>query len=488
MTKVTKEEIEKEQDLARNMYLALLALVAAGGFLNLTKSVFIPSFQQEFLGMNLDTRHCIVSVPEEKWARFQEALEDIIHRNWFTLEEIEKLRGTACSFLFAANNLKFFIREMTNIITLTYAKNKGKLHYLFKNTKLLVNEELKLEFQEWQQLTLIQLHRCWTPAVERKVKTFSLFTDSSLAQLGGLLYEGLSRKGYFKMGFTEAMENDSIAQKEAWAILYSLLHFRDLVYKKHLILYVDNQTCCWAFTKESSRSRKLNNTIIKILRVARILECKLEIVWIPTVLQLADKPSREISLNEEFLPQPSFDRLEKVAGFKCHLDAMASDMNFKCNKYLKWRDDNIKFKNCIGIDFLNTPPEKIAHYNIYCFPPKNCMALAAEHLYRHFLTSNFILVLHQFDELPLACVKLLQVPTIRRIDLSSDKAVTFIPSEKRVTLELPDGTHYKFLGTPNIKPRATFALVNDIRTKSRKNRKRKFFKQCRIVSVKNNIK
>ena len=150
------------------------------------------------------------------------------------------------------------------------------------------------------------------------------------------------------MGFTEEMEADSIAVKEARAIWYSLIHFKDKVQNSICLFYCDNQTVCWAFTKQMSRSRKLNEIIIAIVRLCKRLNITFELIWSPTLYQLADKPSREISLNEEFIPHATFREIERVAGFKCTLDALASDTNHKCTRYIKWRDDNIMFQGCVS--------------------------------------------------------------------------------------------------------------------------------------------
>ena len=304
---------------------------------------------------------------------------------------------------------------------------------------------------------------------------------------GALLYVGTKRIGHFKMGFTEAMTTESIAVKEARAIWYGIIHFKDKLKNSVCIFYCDNQSVCWAFHKQMSRCRKLNEFIIAIIRITKRLNIKFEIVWTPTLYQLADKPSREISLNEEFLPHAAFKELQRVAGFACTVDCMASDTNAKCSKYLKWRDDNIYYKNCIGIDFLMTDAKWLKKQKLFVFPPKNIMAKTADHLVEYYSATRFIFVFHQFDELPLAIVRLLSLNSTRQVLLSDKKAVTFIPSEKRVTLENPDGTTSVILGTPNIRPRLTKAIINDPFT-SKWNRPRKRFRPSVVKSVKNNIK
>ena len=293
--------------------------------------------------------------------------------------------------------------------------------------------------------------------------------------------------GHFKMGFTEAMENESIAIKEARAIWYSLIHFKDLIKNSVCIFYCDNQSVCWGFTKQMSRCRKLNEFIIAIIRLTKRLNIKFEVVWTPTLYQLADKPSREISLNEEFLPHGAFREIERVAGFKCSLDCMASDTNAKCQKYIKWRDDNINYKNCVGIDFLMMNPLELQKYKLYVFPPKNILAKTVDHLIEYFSHTKFVLLYHQFDELPLPIVRLLALPTTRQVKLTDNKAITFIPSEKRVKLHHPDGTTNVILGTPNIRPRLTNLIINDP-DRSKWARPRKMFRQSKILSIVKNIK
>ena len=168
------------------MFLTLLALGAAGGFINLAKSQFEPTYELEFLGMNLNVKSCIVSVPEEKWTRFQNFIKMLEDRGWFTLQELEELRGQACSLIFSSDNLKYFIREMTILITETYEKNKGKPHHRFKDTRLKFNKFLKRELMEWKNQTILTLQRCWLPPAQRGIRKHALFTDSSLAQLGKL--------------------------------------------------------------------------------------------------------------------------------------------------------------------------------------------------------------------------------------------------------------------------------------------------------------
>ena len=117
------------------------------------------------------------------------------------------------------------------------------------------------------------------------------------------------------------------------------------------------------------------------------------------------------------------------------------------------------------------------------------MTTAANFLLRLYEQNNFIFVFHVFAELPLGCERLLALPHARLERLTQKHAVSFFPSEKRVTIDVPKQGPYVFLGTPNIRPKAVCAIINTPnKNKLRNSRKRKFFQQCPIKTIKNNIK
>ena len=194
------------------------------------------------------------------------------------------------------------------------------------------------------------------------------------------------------------------------------------------------------------------------------LDSEPEVVWTPTKIQIGDKPSREISMNEEYLPKPMFRVLEKIAGFRCQVDCMASDTNKKCKLYLKWQDDRLASPNCIAFDFLNTKPKLLLNKSLFIFPPKNIVSKAAVHVFKHFKATRFIFLFHKIFELPMGCDKLLTLPNTKLVKLApldgNNNVITFFPSEKRVTLLLPNNEKYLILGTPNTRPRATYAIIN----------------------------
>ena len=64
----------------------------------------------------------------------------------------------------------------------------------------------------------------------------------------------------------------------------------------------------------------------------------------------------------------------------------------------------------------------------------------------------------------MGCDKLLTLPNTKLVKLAPSEdnknVLTFFPSEKKVTLLLSNGEKKLILGTPNTRPRATYAIIN----------------------------
>ena len=448
---------------AKNTFLVCSLIIATGGFVNLQKSVFRPTQKEEFLGFNLDTTSATISIPEDKWTRFQESISMWLTKQTITLAELEQLRGQMCSFLISSRYLKVFIRRQTELIKYVYDNHKGENHHFFKNEVIPITDRLKEELQEWKHATILEVSRCWLPPREQNMQVVTLHTDASLAQLGGVLFIGRQCVGEFKLPFSPEIAHWSIAAKEMLAIFYCLLHFARYLVEKHIILYCDNQLACFAFSLDGSRNPTINDLLVKIYRVLFLLKADIKVYWIPTFLQIGDQPSREIDLSEEFLPMPIFNKIRHISNIAFDLDAMASIANHKCKEFIVRTDNGIPHSGIIGYDFLNFDFELISNRKIFVFPPKVVLEQVATILEKHFSKTEFVLVFHQWYELPLSISSLLKLTTTRMVTLSNTEPVSFIPSEEMRSMPNFHGQgDYKFNGTPNIKPRSTRMIINKL--------------------------
>lgn len=366
-----------------------------------------------------------------------------------------------CSMLIASKYLKVFIRAQTQAITEITNKNSHLPHHKFKNALITISDRIRREWSEWQHATILQVSRCWLTPIETKTPVYFLHTDASLSQWGAVLFKGNEFIEEIALPFSEDFSDWTIVQKEMLAIYYALIHFARYLVETYIIEYCDNQQSCWTFLNDGSGQERVNETLVKIYRVLYILKSEMKVAWVPTHLQIADSPSRIIDLNEEFIPRPHFEIIRRLSPFPLTLDAMASIANFKCNKFIVRKHLRIPHQGIVSVDFLNTSAELLQNENLYIFPPKVALEKVIRHLERDFYHFNFVLIFHQFLELPLGIEKLIRWPNTEIITLSNTKAFSFFPSERDQQLNFPFLRRpYKFKGSPNIRPKSLRMLIH----------------------------
>ena len=456
---------DTDPNLGFNTFLVVLLIISSGGFINLKKSNFTPTTQDEFLGMNLNTETCTISIPDKKWEKLMNDLAFWSLQKEIPLSEIERIRGEKCSFILATKYLKIFIRAQTQLIKECEAKFPNTPHFYYKNEPIKITPRLLREWKAWTSANVLETTRCWLPARITKTKVVMLHTDASLAQLGAVLFENTTCLGELKLPFSEVFSSYTIVQKEMLAIYFALVHFSTLIKDCYIILFCDNQQACHAFGLEGSRNELVNNILIQIYETLKKLKADIRVVWIPTHLEIGDQPSREIDLSEEFLPIPFFHIIKTILPFTPEIDCMATFMNTKCEKFIDRRNTNIPHPGRIAVDFLNIQPNLLKDKSLYIFPPKVAIELVASLLFEQYSQNNFCLIYHQWAELPLGIEKLLSLPNTRTITLTTKQPITFLPSETKQELvyKLNGASHtYRFNGKPNIRPRTTNILIHHI--------------------------
>lgn len=71
-------------------------------------------------------------------------------------------------------------------------------------------------------------------------KSFILETDASNSGIGAVLYQEKLLIGFFSYKFKKSEQNYTIVEKETFAILKSLIHFKQIVFNSKIIIKTDN--------------------------------------------------------------------------------------------------------------------------------------------------------------------------------------------------------------------------------------------------------
>ena len=120
--------------------------------MSLKKSIFQPQMEIEFLGLLINTEKTFIRVPENKYQKFRGMINDILAHNRCDYKKLEKLRGTAISFLQACPVARLLIRRMTAALT-----RSARLGY----APICVDQRLTEELTNWLTLEMGDIQRNW---------------------------------------------------------------------------------------------------------------------------------------------------------------------------------------------------------------------------------------------------------------------------------------------------------------------------------------
>ena len=120
---------------------------------------------------------------------------------------------------------------------------------------------------------------------------YILFTDASTEALGAVLVKGAEVPQHLSRRWSHSFSALHINVLEAWAIFEAILYWPELK-DMHLDLYCDNTAVVGAVNKFYSPSLDLNAVVVEIHKLCLDRTLYLTVHYVPSALNLADKPSR----------------------------------------------------------------------------------------------------------------------------------------------------------------------------------------------------
>ena len=137
-------------------------------------------------------------------------------------------------------------------------------------------------------------------------------------------------------------------------------------FKGHCRLRLDNTTAIYAINQMGSCKSNLINKIAKNMWVFALDKgIWLSAVYVPSKDNEADKPSRRVLNDSEFmLNKDIYKQLISMINFEPKIDIMASRVNFQVKPYISYKPDvDAKFIDAFSIEWSGL--------DFYCFPPFN---------------------------------------------------------------------------------------------------------------------
>jgi hypothetical protein len=306
----------------KNAFLTCMAMIAAGGFISRKKSTFICSRQINFLGFDICTETETITIPPEKWSKFQSELDLVKKSKSVEFKQLEKLRGKMCSFLLVISNMQLYIRKITEKL----CDSERKCEKI-----ITIDNYLKEELEIWsdKDLKMIKTTRSWYNKLSEtvEIQRYKVSTDASNMAGGWVNINGSERTFYWEKGD----QHRHINIKECIVIKAYILTNKERIRNKRIMFLCDNMTVCLTFFK-GSKIPELNREILIINKLAIELNCIFTIQHVTTDIQEADEASRLVDLKEEIISDESWELVLKIFG-KPDIDCMANFSNTRCPDY-----------------------------------------------------------------------------------------------------------------------------------------------------------
>lgn len=346
-----------QESAALANYIVCQILLRLGYFLNLSKSVFVPTQTPIFLGFMVDSINRCFRLTLEKKEKFALHRDACLGMSKIKVLDLQRLAGRCISFLLVVPGAKLFTREM-NLAISAGLKSGGSVP---------LTSELKEEIEAWKFLDN------WKGKLEWKRErhmSLELFSDSSLFKWGGIVHlpSGMAEISGFWEGEDRSL---SIMSLEAKALLNVLKSVKDDIRGHRVDAHVDNQVLINSWKNQGTRSREMNTVIKELFQLVLDLDLVLNLTYVESKSNPADAPSRDLQKSDAMLAPSTWGLIQaQFGGEEGHsLDLMSLDSNCMKDKAGKKLRHFSPFRNpeSAGVNVFSQNIAK--EENCYVNPP-----------------------------------------------------------------------------------------------------------------------
>ena len=303
----------------------------------------------KYLGMQIDTLSCKLSITENKKANLLKLLNIFLEKSHCTILELSKLIGKLIATCPAIKYGWLYTKVMEKEKIRALRKNSGKY-----NRKMQISEQIKKDIEWW-----IKKIPNASKFFEYESFKYEIFTDASPTGWGAV-----EAKNKIFGSWDDKVNGEHINYKELYAVKYALIRLADKMKNCKILLRIDNKTAISYVNKMGGvRHRKYNDLARSIWQWAEDRNIELKANYICSRdNKEADALSRINSQDIEWeLEQTAYQKIVDKFG-KPDIDLFASTQNKKCSRYISWFPDPLAFSiDAFTIDW--------GIYFFYAFPP-----------------------------------------------------------------------------------------------------------------------
>ena len=357
-------------------FLVCYTLVRLGYRIGLQKSILQPSQSVPYLGFQCDSRlqaFCLLSHKKQKFISLVEAILESSH---VSITDLQRLAGKCISMSMAVPGTRLFTNEINLAISRASRSSRP----------LPLSGPLRREIEHWLFL------KSWSGFLPWRLERHHqlvLFTDASSYCWAGVLNQNavpLSASDYW----SEEILSSHIVVKEALALSNALSSFASTIKDSRVDVYIDSSTLFHAWNGQSARSRSLLEALKSIFEALMSTNCILRLFQVPSVNNLADRPSRSLTLADSRLSASCWKRLQDASGgpngHSVDLMALPSNvMRSSSGAMLPFFSPHPTL-GCSGVNLFSQSPDihpsHLFSY-LYVFPPSPMFSASCPHLQYH---------------------------------------------------------------------------------------------------------
>ena len=337
-------------------------LIKLGYTIGLDKSILVPSQSVPYLGFSCDSLNQTFRLLPRKKEKFLLLVHDILSRKHVTLLFLQKLSGKCISLSAAVPVARLFTNEINLAISKATRSSKS----------VRISPALRREIDHWLFLESWDGFLPWRSEKHYQIK---LHSDASSYAWGGVFNPGelsVVTSDYWR----DSDLSKDILAKETLALANVLSAFASRIRDSWVDVYVDNHSLVDAWKRQGARSHTFSDALKQVFAVASAANFHLSLIYVPSHLNLADPPSRALSLQDTTLASTTWEKIQfHYGGALGHsVDLMALPSNSMLDRH----SSRLPFfslcptPGCLGVNvFAQSPslyPSEIFS-NPYVFPP-----------------------------------------------------------------------------------------------------------------------
>lgn len=298
------------------IFITCYILVSLGYFIGLGKSILIPSKQVPYLGFLSDSEKQAFTLLSRKKEKFITLVKHALSSDTIDLVTLQRLSGKCISLSLAVPGARLYTNEINQAISRAIRSSRPTV----------ISQHLREELQHWLFLETWDGFLSWRCEKHNQIQ---LYSDSSSYAWGGTILSPGVLNANISDYWDESTRSRDIAAKETLALSNVLYAFADRVRNSWVDAFVDSQVLIHAWNSQGSRSHALTIALKTLFQTIMDLNIDLHLYYVTSHENLADAPSRRISLQDSKLAPALWNLVQNLyGGIRGHsMDLMARPSN-----------------------------------------------------------------------------------------------------------------------------------------------------------------